>query len=322
MVVGESTNRHTQFPELPALMPANALLVVNDTRVTPARLRAKKTSGGNVELLVLRPDGPRWQCLVKTHKRLRPGTALQLVGRGAGGSPTIVVGERHADGSYSMDLGGDVQGLLAAWGDIPLPPYIRRATTELDTERYQTLFSRVAGAVAAPTAGLHFSPAVLAALEARGVELCRVTLHVGPGTFAPIRNDGGEHDLDKHVMHVEDYDVPVSTAQRFSNAKRQGRPIVAVGTTVIRTLESAFRNGELHAGSGATQLFIRPPYTFRTADFLVTNFHLPQSTLLMLVSAFAGHERIRAAYRDAVSERYRFFSYGDAMFLSRLSGTS
>jgi S-adenosylmethionine:tRNA ribosyltransferase-isomerase len=309
-----------QFRDLAELLPPAAVVVVNDARVIPARLRARKPTGGAVELLLLERakdggSGERWSCLARSRRRLRPGQSLTLTdARGAAQGPALtIVSARAADreGAVVVELPGPVDEILAAWGDLPLPPYIERpagATAE-DRERYQTVFARVPGAIAAPTAGLHFSAAMLARLEARGCVLCPLTLHVGAGTFAPVRSD----DLDRHTMHAERYDIPAATA----SAVASGRPVVAIGTTVVRALESAAHGDHaLAAGPGTTRLFIRPGFRFRIVDRLLTNFHLPESTLLMLVCAFAGTERVLAAYRHAVEARYRFFSYGDASLWS------
>jgi S-adenosylmethionine:tRNA ribosyltransferase-isomerase len=235
----------------------------------------------------------------------------------AGTAVLEVVGERGDDGTVVVRFGcppAEVEALLSAYGEMPLPPYIERAGRPgpEDVARYQTVYARAAGAVAAPTAGLHLTAAIMSALEARGVSLARLTLHVGLGTFAPVRTD----DLDEHVMHVERYTIPAETAALVTS----GRPVVAVGTTCVRALEgSAAVHGEVRAGAAHTDLFIRPGFRFRVVDHLITNFHVPESTLLVLVSAFAGYDRIMTAYRHAIEAGYRFFSYGDAMLLSRAS---
>jgi S-adenosylmethionine:tRNA ribosyltransferase-isomerase len=317
---------HRRFVDLPALVPAGALLVVNDARVIPARLHARKPSGGRIEVLLTEPDAAPgvWRALVRG--KLDPGTPLRLEpprGRPApaGAPPALTFVERLADGTARVALPAG-PGALEGWGELPLPPYIARpeGLEAADDERYQTMFAAAPGAVAAPTAGLHFTPAVDAALAARGVTRVQVTLHVGLGTFAPVRVD----DLADHVMHVERYDVPAATTAAYAAARAAGRPVVAVGTTVVRTLESAVSPGgaTLRAGPGETRLFITPGHCFRAVDWLVTNFHLPRSTLLVLVSAFAGRERVLAAYAEAVRERYRFFSYGDAMLLEHCPAAS
>lgn len=309
LVVGDALFDR-QFVELPELVPDGAVVVVNDTKVVPARVKTRKATGGAVELLFVEPaaDGG-WACMARPLKSLREG--MELVTERGGRTVTVhgLAGDRAV-----VRVDGDVLAFLDAVGELPLPPYIERAggLEPADAERYQTVYARAAGAVAAPTAGLHFTPAVLDALRARGATIVSVTLHVGLGTFAPVRED----DLALHVMHRERYHVPDETAALVAS----GRPVVAVGTTVVRTLEAAATGDkQVTAGAGDTNLFIRPGtgFRFRVVDHLVTNFHLPESTLLMLVSAFAGVDRIRSAYAHAVAAGYRFFSYGDAMFLTR-----
>ena len=317
-----STPEHRSFAELPVLLPERALLVVNDARVIPARLFARRASGGRHEVLLVEPDATPgvWRALVRG--QLRDDTELTLdPPRGrpapAAPAPTLLFLGRDDGGTARMRLPEGGLERLAAWGELPLPPYIARpeGLSDADAERYQTVYACAPGSVAAPTAGLHFTPELLAAAAARGIERAAVTLHVGLGTFAPIRVD----DTAEHVMHVERYDVPAATAAAIARARVESRPIVAIGTTVARTLEAAHddASGAPRPGPGATQLFITPGYRFRAVDWLVTNFHLPRSTLLMLVSAFAGRERVLAAYRAAVAQRYRFFSYGDAMLLQK-----
>ena len=316
-VTGAPSDR--RFADVVDLLPQDAVLVVNDTRVIPARLRARKPSGGAVELLLLEPvrpgafDGP-WIALARSSKPLRAGAALALTD----GTVVRVVtprapGDRDATLVVTLEGAADPLDLLDRLGEVPLPPYIERtpgASSAADRERYQTVYAAHPGAAAAPTAGLHFTPELLAALEARGVTRAALTLHVGLGTFAPVRDD----DLRAHRMHSERFTIPPATAALVAS----GRPVVAVGTTVVRALEAAATAPRtVTAGPGATDLFIGPDHTFRAVDHLVTNFHLPGSTLLVLVSAFAGRDRVLAAYRHAVAARYRFFSYGDAMLLSR-----
>jgi len=300
---------HASVRDLVALIPAGALLVVNDTRVIPARLRAVKPTGGRAEFLLVRaldPDARRWTALGRASKGLRDGAVVRV----ADGFDVRVDG-RDEDGALRVTLlADDPWRAIEAHGEVPLPPYMRRAPDAGDRERYQTVFARDPGAVAAPTAGLHFTEAMFEALAARGVERAAVTLHVGPGTFAPVVVD----DLDRHAMHAERYAVPDDTAARVEDARRAGRPVVAVGTTVVRTLESWAATG---ARGGDTRLLIQPGYAFRAVDALVTNLHLPRSTLIALVMAFAGVELTRRAYAEAVAARYRFFSYGDAMFIRR-----
>jgi len=309
---------HHAFGQLPSLLRAGDLLVFNDTRVIPARLLGHKSgTGGRAELLLLEPLGgelgPRWRAMGQASKALRPGVRLQFGDLGA--QVEAALGE----GFYEVRLdreGAELESALARVGRIPLPPYIRREAGAEDLVRYQTIFARSPGSAAAPTAGLHFTPEVLAALEARGVERAAVTLHVGAGTFLPIRGES----LDEHRMHEERYEVPEATARAFEACRARGGRIVAVGTTTVRTLESACSRGRLTVGAGRTSLFIRPGYRFRTADLLVTNFHLPRTTLMVLVCAFGGRERVVLAYREAVRERYRFFSYGDALLMERWEG--
>lgn len=297
---------HRRILELPDLIPTGALLVVNDSRVIPARLAARRPTGGKVEVMLLEAlVAPRWRAMLRSSKGPKLGETLELLdARGEVAGPLEIVTEPAA-GRCEVALDA---ALIARCGAMPLPPYIRRPADAADAERYQTVYARAEGSVAAPTAGLHFTPTLLAALEERGIERAAVTLHVGPGTFVPVRVD----DPNDHQMEEERYDVSEVTAEAIAAAKAEGRPVLAVGTTAVRTLESSAGQ----AGVGRTSLFIRPGYRFQVVDALLTNFHLPCSTLLMLVSAFAGRERVLAAYREAVAQRYRFYSYGDAMLLS------
>jgi S-adenosylmethionine:tRNA ribosyltransferase-isomerase len=311
VVPREGTFEHLVFRDLADRLQPGDLLVLNDTRVIPARLVGTKASGGRCELLLLEPLDPtraRWRALGQSSKPLRPGTRVAF---GAlTGEVEAALGEGFFD--VRFDLAGDaLDAAVEREGRMPLPPYIRRAPREEDRARYQTVIAREPGSAAAPTAGLHFTPELLARLDARGVERATVTLHVGPGTFLPVRGD----DLDAHVMHEERYDIPPATADAFAACRQRGQRIVAVGTTVVRALESACSEGGLRAGPGRTRIFIRPGHEFRAVDALVTNLHLPRSTLLVLVCAFRGRERVLAAYAEAVAQRYRFFSYGDAMLL-------
>lgn len=316
---------HHVFRDLPSLLREGDLLVVNDARVIPARLIGKKVpTGGRAELLVVRPsahtaadralaDAPEaaeWVCLGQASKGLKAGAQLEFE---AGLHAEVVAA--LGGGEYRVRFGGprgSFADALERAGRLPLPPYIARAPGPQDTERYQTVFASALGSAAAPTAGLHFTPALLEALAQRGIPRVALTLDVGPGTFLPVR----EENLDAHTMHHERYRVPAETAARIEETRARGGRIVAVGTTVVRTLEAATgADGRLRAGEGDTDLFIRPGFVFRQVDALITNFHLPRSTLLMLVSAFAGRERTLFAYRDAVAAGYRFFSYGDAMLI-------
>ena len=310
----EGPPEHRRFAELPELLRAGDLLVFNDTRVIPARLAGRKASGGKVEILLVEPleggRGRRWRAMGQASKPIRPGALLSFDGLEAR------VEAAEGEGFYEVVLdreGSALEEALARAGRIPLPPYIRREPTAADRERYQTVFAREPGSAAAPTAGLHFTDALLARLGARGVERASITLHVGPGTFLPLR---GER-LDDHRMHGERYEVPREAADAFAACRARGGRVVAVGTTAVRTLESAAEGGALRPGPGRTELFIRPGHAFSAVDALVTNFHLPRSTLLVLACAFAGRERVLAAYREAVALRYRFFSYGDATLLWR-----
>ncbi|HEX4781280.1 MAG TPA: tRNA preQ1(34) S-adenosylmethionine ribosyltransferase-isomerase QueA [Usitatibacter sp.] len=294
-----------RFPDIVRLLAPGDLLVVNDTRVIKARLRGSKDSGGEVEVLVERILAPdRVLAQVRASKPPKAGRTLEVAG-----SRLEVLG--RAGEFYELRFPGDVLAFLQAHGEVPLPPYIAHAADSGDEARYQTVYARAPGAVAAPTAGLHFDEALLAALEAKGVRRATLTLHVGAGTFQPVRSD----DLSKHVMHAEWYDLPQATVAAVEETRAGGGRVVAVGTTALRALESAAATATLRASSGETRLFVVPGYRFRVVDRLVTNFHLPRSTLLMLVSAFAGAENIRRAYAHAVAEGYRFFSYGDAMLL-------
>jgi S-adenosylmethionine:tRNA ribosyltransferase-isomerase len=321
---GGGPTRHLRFADLPDLLAPGDLLVLNDSRVLPARLAGRKASGGKVELLLVEPlpdggepgEGPaagvgpgrgeRWRAMGQASKPIRPGARLDL------GGLVAEVEEAEGEGFYAVRFdraGADLLAALERVGRMPLPPYIRREPSEADRERYQTVVAREAGSVAAPTAGLHFTNELLARIAAWGVEVATVTLHVGPGTFLPVR----ARRLEDHRMHAERYEVPVATARAHAAARARGGRVVAVGTTAVRTLESATSNGGIRPGPGRTDLFIRPGHLFRAVDGLVTNFHLPRSTLLALVCAFGGPERVLAAYREAVAARYRFFSYGDAM---------
>ncbi len=305
---------HRQVLDLASLIEPS-LLVLNDTRVFPARLLGTRSSGGQVELLLIeRIEGEGaeqvWRAMGRASKPLRPGTELTF---GEGALRATI--EQVLDNGHRrvvLRAARDVMETVEAIGQLPLPPYIQRAVQEADRERYQTVFAKQTGAIAAPTAGLHLSQRVLDALSRAGHRTATVTLHVGPGTFAPLRHD----DLSQHPMHRERFHVPAATVQAIAEAKAQHRPVLAIGTTVVRTLESAVVDGALQAGWGDTALFIYPPYAFRVVDALMTNFHLPRSTLLALVMAFAGTDHARAAYAAAVLERYRFFSYGDAMLIT------
>jgi len=301
---------HRRFPDLRELVRPGDLMVFNDTRVIPARLFGQKASGGKVEMLVERLTGDREVLAhLRASKSPKPGTRIDF----EGGIQAEVTG-REGDLFCLFFLGEQsVLEILETHGHMPLPPYIDRADGLADRERYQTVYAEKPGAVAAPTAGLHFDEALLEELCAAGVETAHVTLHVGAGTFQPVRVD----NILEHRMHAEVIDVSETVCRQVAETRARGGRVIAVGTTSVRCLESAAASGELRPMSGETDIFIYPGYQFRVVDALVTNFHLPESTLLMLVSAFSGFSRIMAAYREAVAERYRFFSYGDAMFLTR-----
>ncbi|WP_035382771.1 tRNA preQ1(34) S-adenosylmethionine ribosyltransferase-isomerase QueA [Ferriphaselus sp. R-1] len=301
---------HRQFADLPSLLRAGDLLVLNDTRVLKARLFGQKSSGGQVEVLVERVTGEHEVLAqVRASKSPKPGSRIVLAGELA----VEVLGREDEFFLLRFLSEASAYDLLERYGKLPLPPYITHAAGEEDETRYQTVFAREPGAVAAPTAGLHFSDAMLDILRAQGVATAHVTLHVGAGTFKPVRAE----NVSEHVMHSERYSIPPSTVEAIRETRARGGRVVAVGTTSLRALESAARSGELLAGAGETDIFITPGYAFRVVDVLLTNFHLPRSTLLMLVCAFGGMENLLAAYREAVAQGYRFFSYGDAMLIER-----
>jgi S-adenosylmethionine:tRNA ribosyltransferase-isomerase len=315
------TLEHRRFRDIGDYLKRGDVLVVNDSQVIPARLLGKRSTGGRAEMFLLRDLGAgRWEVLVRPGARIREGSLLSF----GEGRLTARVEEALPDGKRVVSLsaaagagpaagaGEDVAAAVEELGAVPLPPYIDREAEPIDESRYQTVYARVPGAVAAPTAGLHFTGELLGDLESRGVDVVRLTLHVGIGTFRPVAVE----DPESHVMESERYDVPVAAAEAINSARESGGRVVAVGTTSVRTLESVTDEGGLvHEGAGSTDLFIRPPYEFRCVDVLLTNFHLPRSSLLMLVSAFAGRERVLDAYAQAVRERYRFYSYGDAMLV-------
>ena len=297
------------FRELPALLEPGDLLVFNDTRVVKARLFGEKPTGGKLELLIERVlGGHEVAAHMKVSKKPVPGAVLRMYG-----AFTATLNGRWPDDHgplFRFTLSGDPHALMEQHGHVPLPPYIEHGDTAADAERYQTVFAKHPGAVAAPTAALHFDEALLAQLAARGIERASVTLHVGAGTFQPVK----AQNIAEHTMHSEWYDIPAATQEAIARTRGRGGKVVAVGTTTVRTLESWALTGQ---ASGDTSIFITPGFQFRVIDRLVTNFHLPRSTLLMLVSAFAGYDRIMSLYRHAVAQRYRFFSYGDAMLLAR-----
>ena len=300
---------HRHFAELVELIPAGDVLVLNTSRVIPARLHGKRDSGTAAEILLVRalPDDT-WLAMGHPGGKLKPGRRVRF---GAGDSVAEVV-EVLGGGMRKVRFVGalDARATIAKYGEVPLPPYIRRPPTDADRERYQTVYAAHDGSVAAPTAGLHFTPDLLDQLRAKGVAVASLDLHVGPGTFKPVEVD----DLAAHPMHPEAYEIPKDSAEVINAAKGVGRGVWAVGTTVARALESA-ACGQVAAGPGETSLFIYPPYEFKVVDRLLTNFHLPRSTLLMLVCACGGYEAVMAAYREAVRTGYRFYSYGDAMVI-------
>jgi S-adenosylmethionine:tRNA ribosyltransferase-isomerase len=309
---------HRLFCDLPEFFSPGDLLVLNDSRVIPARLRARNSrTHGQFEVLLLEENAPNdWWAMMRPGKRAAPGAGLQILDKNQNPSAfAATVREINAEGHRRLEFSGprDLRTELDALGETPLPPYIERSGEQpADRERYQTVYARAAGSVAAPTAGLHFTHELLEKIRARGTRICFVTLHIGPGTFAPVKAER----LEEHVMHEERFALGAETADALRETKEAGRRIVAAGTTTLRVLESATQ-----AGEGRTRLFIHPPCEFKTVDALLTNFHLPRSTLLMLAAAFAspgatrGRELILRAYEEAVARRYRFFSYGDAMLL-------
>lgn len=305
---GQAALQDRQVRDLPALLAPGDLLVFNDTRVIPARLFGHKASGGRVEVLVERIEGAGVaRVQLRASKSPPAGSWIDL---DAGGRAEVL-GRKGVFYRLRFEVGDALEAWLERAGRLPLPPYIRRAPDASDAARYQTVFARAPGAVAAPTAGLHFDTALLDALRAHGVETGHVTLHVGAGTFQPVRVD----DVREHRMHAERFEVGAALVEQVRAARARGGRVVAVGTTVVRALESAMQGGQLQPFAGETRIFITPGHAVCSVDALLTNFHLPESTLLMLVSAFAGQARVMAAYAHAVQERYRFFSYGDAMLL-------
>jgi len=304
-----SAPEHRRVVELPELLAPGDLLVVNDTRVMPARLRARRQTGGAVELLLLEAGPGRVTAMARPGRKLKVGETLAIESTVG----TVRLEERFADGTWALTCAPSAAALMAEAGEMPLPPYLGRAEEPADRVRYQTVFAREPGAVAAPTAGLHLSERVLAALAARGVERASVTLHVGPGTFRSLRPE----DIARGRLHRERYIIPPETAAAVAACKARGGRVIAVGTTATRALESATREGERAPAPGAaeTELFIQDGWRWRCVDGLLTNFHLPETSLLMLVCAFGGRRRVMAAYGEAVAGAYRFYSYGDAMLL-------
>ena len=303
-----------QFKDILSIIKPGDLLVFNDTKVIPARLHGKKETGGIVELLIERISGDMQAWVqVRASKVPKTGSIVHIHNQTGETFPVEMIGY---DGRfYEVRFPKNIFELLERFGELPLPPYIEHQPDGEDAQRYQTVVAKNPGAVAAPTAGLHFDEKILQQLKDLGAHLASITLHVGAGTFTPVR----EEDLSKHKMHHEWFSIPEETLQAIESAKQKGGRVIAVGTTSLRALESHAISGQ---SSGETNLFITPGFQFKAVDCLLTNFHLPKSTLLMLVSAFAGVENIRAAYQHAIAQRYRFFSYGDAMFLCRIENTS
>ena len=302
-----------QFKDILSIIKPGDLLVFNDTKVIPARLHGNKETGGNVELLIERISGDKQAWVqIRASKVPKTGSIVHIHNQAGESFPVEMIGY---DGRfYEVLFPENIFGLLERFGELPLPPYIEHRPDSEDAQRYQTVVAKNPGAVAAPTAGLHFDEQILQQLKDLGIQQATVTLHVGAGTFSPVR----EEDLSKHKMHYEWFSIPEATLQAIEMTKSQGGRVITVGTTSLRALESQAISQQ---SSGETNLFITPGFEFKTVDCLLTNFHLPKSTLLMLVSAFAGFENIRAAYQHAITQKYRFFSYGDAMFLSRLENT-
>ena len=317
---------HRAIADLPDLIEKGSLMVFNNSKVRPSRCYASKIGSASlkpVEFLLLDKieqsevggstavRGERWRAMVKNAKKQRTGNRYRF----SDGTIGTIVESAEDEGTEFRVLEFLRSELDESWfernGHMPLPPYIKRADTAEDAERYQNVYAAVSGSIACPTAGLHFTEKILQRLKQKGVQTCSLTLHVGLGTFLPVRTER----IEDHAMHSENYTVPEQTAEAVNSAKKEGRPVIAVGTTAVRTLESAWKDGLLKSGSGSTHIFLYPGCTFNVVDRLITNFHTPESTLLMLVSAFAGKERILNAYAQAVEKRYRFFSYGDAMYI-------
>jgi len=309
MLVLGKTHAHQEVTDLPELLRENDLLVVNDTRVLQARLSARRSSGGKVEVLLLGPGPGPVEAFVKPGRRLKPAEILSVEGGGE-----IRLLERHPDGRWTVQTEPSPLELMQLAGTLPLPPYLKREADPSDAVRYQTIFAERPGAVAAPTAGLHLTASLVDALGSNGISVARITLHVGVGTFRPVRPE----ELESGLLHPEWYEVPSGTVEAIRRCRELGGRVIAVGTTSVRTLESATPEGPSRlplAGEGVTRLFLREGHRFRCVDGLLTNFHLPRTSLLMLVCAFGGRERVLSAYREAVSCGYRFYSYGDAMLL-------
>lgn len=307
---------HLHFQDFPDLLDKNSLLVVNNTRVIPARLLGQRKTGAALEVLLVREMEPgTWRCKVKNLKKIKQGEKIDL----CDGKLEATLREVEEEGTGILEFSPREQlfAILEKHAHAPIPPYIHKTrekgqiSREQDLQNYQTTFAKEYGAIAAPTAGLHFTPQIMEKIRAKGIEVCEVTLHVGLGTFEPLRVE----DVREHPMHHETSYISPESAAAINRAKQEARKIIAVGTTSVRTLESSVENGVLQAGKRETNLFIYPPYQFQMVDQILTNFHLPESTLLMLISAFAGKDRVLSAYQTAIEKEYRFFSYGDCMFL-------
>ncbi len=308
---GSPSTFHGNIGDIVKFIPSGTVMVINNSRVRRARLHARTVNNGSVEIVVLRrrPEGDEWEVLLNRAKRRKPGEELSLP-EGMRGK----VVRRLTDGTWLMRFSPVLdEEYLERNGEMPLPPYISRLHANFDYERYQTVYASEVGSAAAPTAGLHFTPQLLDQIRAVGVQVFTVTLHVGLGTFLPVRVE----QIADHRMHMEDYSISEDTAAAITAAKQENRPVLAVGTTSVRALESSWDGSSLLAGSRSTDIFLYPGVSFNVVDMLLTNFHTPESTLLMLVSAFAGREQILSAYQEAIDQRYRFFSYGDAMFINR-----
>ena len=312
LLVGNDNFSDRTVKDIPSLINAGDLMVFNNTRVLNARLYGRKTTGGRVEILLerVRTDGhePEFLAQLKANKKLKPGTLIEL----SGGAMFSIL-DKQDDGFYRLKSDRPLSELLEQLGEVPLPPYIKRVPTDADKTRYQTVYASQPGAVAAPTAGLHFDNELLASIKSKGIDFGFTTLHVGAATFQPVRAD----DVREHKMHREYCTVNQALVDQINATRQRGGRIIAVGTTTLRALESAAQSGQLASFDGETDIFIYPGFKFNVVDILMTNFHLPESTLIMLVAAFIGRERILSAYAHAVDKRYRFFSYGDAMWLTR-----
>ncbi len=305
---GDDSISHCHFADLPRFLCRDDLLVFNDTRVIPARLLGHKETGGKVEILLIREiEAGLWEAMIKSSKGIKKGLKIHIDNEIDAEVDSVHDGKAYV----RMRSDGDLKAAIDRCGRMPLPPYIKREVNPEDRERYQTIYAAKEGAVAAPTAGLHFTDEIMDELRSRGVEQAMVTLHVGPGTFQPVRVE----NIDAHTMHREYFEIDNMTAEKIEDARGKGARIVAVGTTVVRTLESAFSGGKVLPNRGWTDIFVHPGYRFKVVDSLITNFHLPRSTLFMLVAAMAGTDCLKEIYAEAVRERYRFFSYGDAMLI-------